>query len=358
MFLRNCSAVQKVFTKVGPVLGTLVCFAIVLERERSFAQSSSSAGGDFEVIESSSESASGNSSSGSSQGKTPTKPLGDAFLTKFKNIKTKAEACRRFEGKIVVYYDISSFVQNCKLRLIEDSDVLNEAIKSENLKIEEIPAEVYRLIPFGEPYDRGDIPMLRSSAKKKLSASECSYLNNKYVTASGMTYYWVEKCRKKAFQDFYELQEHNRNKAPIISVSPEFLNRIPLGDEMKSPDGAEAKILYKIDGDVMWSKLLRQKEGQAVQADSPETLAKIEKDSKKPINKNNLCQKINRKIVSFYSQVYFGESCILRPIEDFSLELQRQLAAKGGVSDLTPEEMITLPVGKVISPDVLLKTLK
>ncbi len=289
--------------------------------------------------------------------KNPTQEtLEETALKKYKSVTTRQEACRTFEGKIVTYYDISSLVQGCRQHAIEDAEMLNELVHSSHVKIEEIPVNVYRMIPFGKPFVRGDLKGNKQLSSKKMSQAGCEALNKKYVTVSGNVYYFVENCKKRKFVSYFELQEHNVNKLPIETLTPEQEQLIPLGTVMHVKDNEEAKLMSKMDGDVRWSKLFQGQND--LKPDTPESMNEIQRKGNLAVNKVELCKKIERKIVSFYSQIFFIDNCSRRQISDFSIALQQRAEQFGGVMDLTPAQLKSLTLGKAINADEVLKRMK
>ena len=364
---------KDVYPKLASWISTLVVFGITLQRARSYAQSqtpkvgsedrldleipSAGSAGKVEKGTKQSDIVESNMLSSDDERVGSKEPLEDARMKKYNYVKTRAEACKAFEGKIVTYTDQTSLVTSCKQRLIEDPELLNELVHSQNKQVIEVPASVYRLMPFGEPFNRTDSFSTRKTSNKKITADECESLNDHYITVSGMNYYYVESCKKRAFSDFSELQAHNRGKSTIVSITPELFYRIPNGAGMKPQANDEAKILYKIDGGVAWSRLDR-KEGENVPSDSPESLNKIHQKSKERVNKAQLCTKFNRKIVSFYSQIYFIDDCKKRNIKELSIPLQQKIAEHGGITDLTPEQIAAIPNGKEISESDVMKSVR
>jgi hypothetical protein len=278
---------------------------------------------------------------------------------KFKSITTKAQACKAFEGMIVTYYDITSLISNCKQRQIEDPHILTTLLAQRNLKIEELPASIYRLIPFGDPYTREDLLTKRSTGSKTVTPEECNYFEKKLVSASGLTYYYVENCKLRAFEDYYALQEFNTKKDTLISVSPDQLSRFSLGKPMDVSSKREEALLMKMNGDVGWSRLNKGSDVTNLKSDNPESLWKIEKNISKSVSKSDVCKTKEGTVVSFYSRVYLISNCTKRLVSNFNINIQKIIEEKiGSIEDLTNKEYQSLPEGKNINTQDLLSNLK
>jgi hypothetical protein len=283
-------------------------------------------------------------------------PLSQRYLTQFENVKTKTEACELLEGKIVTYYDVASLVRGCKQRPVQDAEFLNELVHLRKRTVVEVPARVYRLIPFGAPLTKSEYEGAAGTAGRKLSKGECEEIEGRYVTVSGMAYYLIEGCKRREFESYYDLQEHNAGKSTIVTLNPETLYRLPEGPAMKVKTAGEESILMKMDGDVKWSRLARSNRGDETKADSPDTLRAIQNTRK--VDRSEVCKKFNGKIVSFYSQIFFLDDCRRRSIDGFSIRLQQKAQSHGGVIDITPDEFKALPAGKLITEAEVYKLLR
>lgn len=282
-------------------------------------------------------------------------PLSQQYLAKFENIKTKAEACALLEGKIVTYYDVASLVRGCRQQTVDDAELLNELVHLRKKQVVEVPARIYRLIPFGRVLSKQDLDGEKHTTRA-LSKQECLNLEGDYVTVSGMTYFYIENCKRRAFESYYDLQEHNQGKTAIKTLSPEKLYRIAEGPDMKVKSANQDAILMKMDGDVKWSRLAQANRGVSQGMDSPESLQEIQKVRK--VDRAEVCRKFNGKVISFYSQIFLLEDCKRRPLTEFTLRLQQTTQARGGVIDITPEEFKAIPAGKAISAEDALKLLR
>lgn len=321
------NACQQVYNKLAPWLISSVLCAIVFERMQSYAQAveDPKANKDEEEEE--------------------LTVIGNLNQKKFDHIKTKQDACKTFEGKVVTYYDKASLVVDCKQLPIENADILNELTQRHGRALVEIPAKVYKLIPFGHEFTTTDLINLKKNKNPNVYKN-CQALNGQYVTANAERYYLIDNCIKRPFGTYFDLENHNKNKKTIVTVPEDVLDAIPTGKDMSQSDN-EFDILYKIDGDPNWNKLSRSTDGK-IQADTPESLEKIDRESRK-VNLNELCKKINKHFVSFYSVIYFVDGCTLREVKQLSIKYQRHIDASGGISDLTAEQQRALPKGKDIS---------
>ena len=271
-------------------------------------------------------------------------PLSEKGLRKFDTIRTKEQICKLVEGKIVVYYDTISLVKSCIQRPIEDAEFFNDLVNSEKKEVVELPGRLYKLIPFGEPYTRN--MLAGKDQKTRPTELECGEIEGKYVTGSGITYYFIENCKKRAFQRFYDLQEHNKTKTTIVSIDPALLNRIPTGKVIALTNNDDDKLLMKMDGDVKWSLLARSNRGGEMPKDDAESLKKIQNQKSSANPSAPLCQKFDNRLVSFYSQIFFLKGCELRKVTDFGIKLQQKVQLGDPIIDLSSEEYRSLKSGK------------
>jgi hypothetical protein len=350
--MKNLHWYKKHSPKFASILGTSLAFLICLERARSFAlaQTAPDPKIDLGLIAPSSDEDSPESIKESQI------PLSEKTLKKFDTIRTKEQICKLVNNKIVAYYDTVSLVENCKQRLIEDSEFFNELVLSKSKEVVELPARLFRLIPFGEPLTR---EFITGKAKKsKLSSVECDEVEGKYATASGTTYYFIEGCKKRPFLRFYDLQDHNLQKQTIVSLDPALLDRIPTGKAIQSKTNSDESLLMKMDGDVKWSLLARANREGEIPKDDADSLKKIQnlKSAKNPTA--SLCSKFENRLVSFYSQIFFLESCQLRKVSDFGMKLQQKIEGGHPIIDLTSEEYRALRRGKPVETKELLSLLQ
>ena len=68
------------------------------------------------------------------------------------NIKTKQEACKILNHKVVTYIDLIYYVKNCNLMLINDPEVSNNLIQDQRKSIVSLSANVYAMMPIGNNY--------------------------------------------------------------------------------------------------------------------------------------------------------------------------------------------------------------
>ncbi len=290
----------------------------------------------------------------------PSEQLGVVDPNSFKHIKTREQACRIFDKKLIAYYDQTGLVQGCRLRLITDPLMLN-IVKTQNAnKIIELPSSVYRLFPHGKPIRESEVAGFERSLGFKIRGSLCQALNDQYVTATGVNFYYVEGCRKRKFPNYAALQEHNQSKRTVKTITPGQLKKLKNGRDMKGLSGGVADIWITIDGDAAWQRSSRVPASAAAQQDNPEDFREAAKSIAKPVNKRKLCTEIKGKLVSFYGHIYYVENprCQLRKLSDTSLDLQVVIEENRGLRDLTSQEKRKLKEGKPITSKAALKLLR
>lgn len=367
--------------KVAPVVSTLVCIAIGWERAKSFAQSqntSDSAGTAADGSKGTEEGGVSNTAKPAAldlpplvdqpestekekvqkqkpaktkvvqAGQTPDMmiPLEHRQIKKFDSVKTKKEACSRLEGRVLSYYDTSTFVRNCVQHPIEDANLLNEMVYKKRIPVVEVPAHVYRLIPFGDPW---------SSDSSSVSGSKvCRELNGQYVTSTGSDYFFIQGCKKRPFASYSELQAHNSKNQPVRLVAPEQLDRLDEGKKIEGSYDREVEALYRIVGD---SSLRPKVDGRNKFIGSTEELEAI--PERATADKKSLCRQYNKKIISFYSQLYYISDCKKRPLNVLPVNVQKKLAESGTqITDLNSDQINTIPLGKEVSEDEALTLLQ
>lgn len=278
----------------------------------------------------------------------------------YPKIQSRPEACKEFGGKIITFYDQSALVEDCKQRPIEDTEVLNELIKFSHIPVREVPARIYRMFPMGRDFKRTDLPEVKKAIRGKISAKDCKELNHKFISVDGMKYFYVADCKRYALASLSEPNQPSSSFSGFITVSPETLEKIPLSPKPYSEPGpSEDEILFSIDGQPQWSVLARSKNPAAIKEDTPAELSKMQKQFAKKGGSPNRCSKWDKKIVSFYSEIYFVENCSLRLIEgEYSIDIQQLVEKHGGVSDLDTADYHGFAKGKVISHKELIAKIK
>lgn len=364
--------------KLAPIVSTLVCVGVGWERAKSYAEAQQaqtnvppplSSANDKNSAPRPKDSAKpqekidlplskgsepSRAQTNASSNELPTQRQSDFFqrvplelraVQKFELIKTKQDACSLLEGKVVTYYDSASLVVSCVQRPIEDPDLLNDLVYKQRKTVAEIPAHVYRLIPFGEPW----------AAKKnqELTATQvCRELNGRYVTSTGTDYFFIEGCKKRPFSTYVELQAHNKLNAPVLSVSPEQLDKLDDGKPVLGSYDREVEALYKIVGDSALSPL-GSADGRSKPVRSAEELGALPSElGKGKYNKKNACQEFNNKVISYYSQLFFVTNCQRRPIKEIPIFVQQRFFENGSsIVDLTPSQLESIPLGKELSEE-------
>lgn len=267
----------------------------------------------------------------------PSKPLGDSELEKLNSIKNKKQACKTLEMHILSHYGIHSLLgKDCKHHVIEDIDELNFLMKTKRYPVVTVDARIFGMFAMGKPHR----PFQNF---KPLSSLECKAWESQYVTVNGTDIYWINKCRKRPFLNFDDFLIHKNQVHRLQVVEEAFLDRISTGSSMPPQKQKEADFLFKL-GDNTKLSTNRLKLNPNV-TDSAE---KLKENLKEPrLSGNRLCSKINKNVLSFYSQTYFGLKCKLRPIEgDGVSSILEKASQKGLLVELSDNEVQSLPTGK------------
>lgn len=363
--------IDRVRRRIAAIVGTGACVFIVVERMHSYAIALDESAQASETIElpvaeapKATEPPAGNEDRFEfTQGSTRTpldakplsneelQPLGETDKHQFEGIKTRAQACKQFEGRLIAFYDQTALIQKCKARLIEDPLLLNVVRKQNQGRIQDVPASVYRLFVQGEPIRESDLNGIEKALGLTDIKDICATLNNQYVTATGTNFYYVENCKKRLFPVYAGLEEHNRSKKTILTVTPSQLARLPSGKDMTERGEDVSDVWIKIDGDASWQRASRIDESNTGNVDSPEKLREIAKQQQRPVNVPLFCKQNAGRIVSFYADLYFVEDCRLRLIKDQSLQLQIKIDGRTVVQDLSANEKRAMTMGKPISSE-------
>ncbi|NBW80888.1 hypothetical protein EBR21_03955 [bacterium] len=278
-------------------------------------------------------------------------PLELRAVQKYENIKSKQQACGMLEGKVVTYYDSSALVVNCVQRPVEDADLLNELVFRQRKPVAEIPAHVYRLIPFGEPW-------VANQSQNLTISKVCRDLNSHYITSTGTDYYFVEACKKRPFSTYVELQAHNKRNAPVLTVPPDQVDKIPTGPKLEGSYDREVGALYKIVGDSTLSPLSSGNTRKKPVTSAAE-LEELPEKSGRTKDSKGLCKDLNQKIVSFYSQIFFVTGCQKRPIREIPIIVQQRLAERGSsILDVSSKQLDSIPTGKELSEEEAISIIK
>jgi hypothetical protein len=278
-------------------------------------------------------------------------PLELRAVQKYENIKTKQQACGMLEGKVVTYYDSSALVVNCVQRPVEDADLLNELVFRQRKPVAEIPAHVYRLIPFGEPW-------VAHQSQNLTMSKVCRDLNGRYITSTGTDFYFVEACKKRPFSSYVELQAHNKSNAPVLTVPPDQVDKIPTGSKLEGNYDREVGALYKIVGDSTLSPLSAGNNRKKPVTSAAELEELPEKGGRAQDGKN-LCKDLNHKIVSFYSQLFYVTGCQKRPIKEIPIVIQQRFSERGSsIVDVSSRQLDSIPTGKELSEEEAINIIK
>jgi hypothetical protein len=264
---------------------------------------------------------------------------------------TLKEICEEYEGKIVSFVDYVSLVEGCRQRRIEDQQLLNDLVVLRKTTVVDIPSVTFRRIPNGVPFRRKDYLEMEKSGGPSRSRL-CAEHEGRHVTTDGEEFFLISDCKLRRVASFLSLVDDSGNGRPVLVLAPEVLELIPQGVDLKSREKDESALLYRVDGDVIWSRLYEGKVNRSSE-DSLETLKKIEAEMVSRLDRGEVCAALEGRVISFFSKLYLVEKCIRRPLEGISLVVQAKIVDAKGIGDVTSGQYRLLPEGVPVKEEEL-----
>ena len=140
---------------------------------------------------------------------------------KFSRAEKQAE-CRKYEGKLISFYQDLYKVENCRRRLVRDEAEVAKYLASEQ-KVFSVTNDTIIMLEPGQAIE----------AKSK-SSLKCSDIEGGYVTTGGESLYFVERCKLRKFQDWESFSTHRARlkltRRPIVELSQEQKKSFGLAD--------------------------------------------------------------------------------------------------------------------------------
>lgn len=246
-----------------------------------------------------------------------------------KSLHTKSQVCAYLEKKIVGYVDLVYYVKDCKLRLVQDTVLINSLIQKQDKPLVALDETHYSTLVMGKNYTTSDYAHEFGSGKP--FADICNQYEKNIVTSDNIHFYYIQSCKKRKFDGGYEGVSSFDTKEfkPILAISFTELDLFKSGQ----PIALKREEL----------KVTKFKSNHEIRANLPK--AQI------------LCSQLKSHVVSFYSSIFLVENCTLRFIMDATLEIQQKAAnSKGGIQELTTQQRLGIPERKSIhSADALKK---
>lgn len=223
------------------------------------------------------------------------------------SVKQKKEECKKYEGKLISFYQDLFKVENCKRRQITDETLVAKYLSSDS-QVYSVGNETIIMLELGSP--------LATTTSGRL---KCSDIEGGYVTTGGDSLYFVEKCKLRKFKDWESFSSHRASskltRRPIVELSIEDKKRFSVSSDMPSVFNSDEMDLSEQDIDII------------------------------PLDE--ACRGLNGKMVSFYSRLYLIENCRKKEILDPDFGSRRKDFAKP-VTELSSEQWLSLPEGKAI----------
>lgn len=243
-----------------------------------------------------------------------------------KFISSKKEACSTLNHKLLINTDLIYYFKDCSLHLITEPHLVNTLIQVYGKKPIKISPEVYSSLPLGENYT---FENYFEEYHPKFITSLCKKYNNKIVSIDNYNYFYIEKCKKRKFDSYADVQKFNTENDPIYCISK--------FEESRFPDSTPIT-LSKNTNDIR-------------------EISEINLKNNIP-NQNILCKKINNKVTAFHEGFFYVDKCKLHPISNLTIELQKKAQSHGGIQDLSIEQILGLEEDKEISSADVMKKLK
>ena len=230
-------------------------------------------------------------------------PLSKQFTS-----EQRRKECRKYNGKLIGYYENVYQVENCQRREILDEDLINRLTRS-GKKVHPVENDTIVMLEEGPPV-----------VGKTASSVNCKKLEGRYVIAGASEIHLVESCKRRPFPDWETFNSHRQDRSAsqraIIELSEEQFAELPMAE-----DPLES---------VLDKTYLRTMQIEA-EADV--------------IPIDEACRGLNGKLVSYYSKVYRIENCrkreLLNPEDSEAIKQTEQ-----ALPELSSEQWLSLPDGK------------
>ena len=261
---------------------------------------------------------------------TPSTPESlDEAVDTIKTIPSLKEACKTLNHKLLLNVDLIYYFENCSLHLITDPALLNILILNHGKTPLKMSTEVYAALPLGSNYTYENYYAEFPKKQSKFSPSACQKYNKSIVSENDYSYFYVEDCKKRKFENYKTVQQFNTLNNPIRAITNYELS------------------LFPNDKPIAFDNKFKD-----IKAISETSL------QEKLPNKYVLCKNINNKVAAFYASFFYVEKCTLLPIKSLSVALQMEIEKHGGVQDLSVEQVLGLEEGKEMSEKELMKRMR
>jgi hypothetical protein len=224
--------------------------------------------------------------------------------------KERASECKKWEGKLISYYEEIYKVEKCKRRLITNSDLLRDLTRKQ--KVHQVKNETIAMLDEGRPIEDPE-----SRFDKLNPKALCKQLEGKYATVGGDDIYLIEKCKRRLFPDWETFSEHRKK--------------------------SRQQVIQELSQKEMESIA----EGREVPSIMPEAFKKLLSSGRETdvIPLDEACKGVNNKYVSYYSKIYKIENCRKREVNP-EYFLKNQSLTKRSLPELSSEQWLSLLDGK------------
>lgn len=214
--------------------------------------------------------------------------------------------CQQYEGKYISHYSNVYKVKNCQRKLINTDEIYE--LSKKKIKIYEVGNQTIRALKLY-------VKKPQSSYKK--SKALCKKLEKQYITLQFENIFYVENCKKRAFDNWSSYESHRgkldyKKKTVIFNLTWEEFSSLKDGKPMPSTLDADFK-----------KQLSKQREPDLIPIDEA-------------------CEGIEGQYAYYYSKLYKIQNCHKRVVILDSIKNKKKFS-KLNIKEMTSEQWMSLP---------------
>ena len=236
-------------------------------------------------------------------------------LNKRAHYKTSQEACQAFKKTFISSTEDVFYVdENCLRHRVTDPNFLDFLSFEEKQTVLEVEDNTLVLLKKGDNLTLKSYLAQHTPARLKLIKSVCRKYNEKVVTGNSDQFFYLKNCIRFRLKDYGEAEKMKKELMPFDVIPSVILSFISMGPMIKAPDIKTDTVLLGAD------------------------------------TYQNACHKFKKRFAAFYSQFFFIDHCIMRPIDEQSITAQQEFQKQNfTVANLSSQDIMELQDGASIS---------